>query len=161
MDGCMMSSFLRPRKAFHLIELLVVLIVIGVLISFAVPGYINFTQRTRDKGAQTNLMVLHAALENYRIDNGQYLSTPCSGAAACNEALHTDLPAEDGWTYNAAGAVDTSTTPAQHTFCAEAVGNGAWHIRQNHSKAYDGACDGGNGTGRCIAEGDNANCEEP
>jgi type IV pilus assembly protein PilE len=55
-----------------LIELLIVVIVVGILASIAVPVYTNYMVRTRRADAKTALEQLRASQEMWRAEKGEY-----------------------------------------------------------------------------------------
>jgi general secretion pathway protein G len=66
---------MKPRntnKGFTLVELLVVLTIIALLLSIAVPDYIGRTRRAEEAVLQENLTVLRDALDKHYADAGQY-----------------------------------------------------------------------------------------
>ncbi len=152
---------MRLKKGFHLIELLVVLLVLGILVSFAIPVFRNFKDKIYDKEAQSNLVLLRSAQENYRIEMNQYIA--CDNTSDCNRELGLDLPPADaGWNYSVTIGTDDTTVPPTPTFCGQALkGAYAWHVRHNLSRAYDCDCGAANCTTRCLEAGDSANCTEP
>lgn len=64
----------RPR-GFTLLELLVVLVVLGLLVSIVGPRYFNQLGKSEAKAAQAQLASIAKALDLYRIDVGRYPST--------------------------------------------------------------------------------------
>ena len=61
------------RKGFTLIELLVVIVIIGILISLALPNYAKAKDKAREAQVLSGLHVIQAALERYATDNdGRY-----------------------------------------------------------------------------------------
>ena len=58
-------------KAFTLIEMLVVLTIIGILLSFIAPMVLDRPNQARQLKAQNDLQAIKAALLLYYIDNGQ------------------------------------------------------------------------------------------
>ncbi|MEW6233924.1 MAG: prepilin-type N-terminal cleavage/methylation domain-containing protein [Candidatus Omnitrophota bacterium] len=60
------------RKAFTLIELLIVVAIIGVLAAIAVPNFLNAQMRAKIANVQAELRNLSSALEMYRMDRGMY-----------------------------------------------------------------------------------------
>ncbi len=70
------------RSGFTLIELIVVVIVIGILATVAVPQYLRATERAKSAKARHALGILAQAEKLFRADStdGQY--TTCAGTAA-------------------------------------------------------------------------------
>jgi general secretion pathway protein G len=73
------SNRSRPARArrggFTLLELLVVLVVLGLLISIVGPRYFNQLGKSESKAAQTQIASIAKALDLYRIDVGRYPTT--------------------------------------------------------------------------------------
>ena len=62
-------------RGFTLLELLVVLVVLGLLVSIVGPRYFNQLGKSESKAAQAQLASIAKALDLYRIDMGRYPST--------------------------------------------------------------------------------------
>ena len=62
----------REESGFTLIELLVVLVIIGILLAVAVPSYLGFKDRAKQRAAQANVRSAVPAVEAYFADNGHY-----------------------------------------------------------------------------------------
>lgn len=76
----------RPRaRGFTLLELLVVLVVLGLLVSIVGPRYFSQLGKSEGKAAQTQIASIVKALDMYRIDLGKYPSTE-QGLAALSAA---------------------------------------------------------------------------
>ncbi|MCK4423634.1 MAG: prepilin-type N-terminal cleavage/methylation domain-containing protein [Candidatus Omnitrophica bacterium] len=60
------------KRAFTLIELLIVLSILGVLIALAVPRYANLASDKNLKVCQGNLRTLDSALAVYRVEQGDW-----------------------------------------------------------------------------------------
>ncbi len=71
------SSPIRRGKVrgFTLLELLVVLVVLGLLVSIVGPRYFNQLGKSEAKAAQAQISSIAKALDMYRIDVGRYPST--------------------------------------------------------------------------------------
>jgi type IV pilus assembly protein PilE len=62
----------RDNKGITLMELLVVVLIVGVLASVAVPIYTSYMQRARRSDAKTCLEQLRASQEMRRAEQGSY-----------------------------------------------------------------------------------------
>ncbi len=62
----------KDRRAFTLIELLIVVAIIGILAAIAVPNFLNAQVRAKVARVQSDLKALSLALESYRLDRGAY-----------------------------------------------------------------------------------------
>jgi general secretion pathway protein G len=61
----------RKDQAFTLIELLIILAIIGILISIALPQYGNLLNKSKQGATRGNLATLRSALSVYYGDNDQ------------------------------------------------------------------------------------------
>jgi general secretion pathway protein G len=79
-------SPLRTRRAagFTLLELLVVMVIIGMLVSFVAPKFFAQIGKSETKTARAQIDSLEKALDQYRLDVGHYPATE-EGLAALNE----------------------------------------------------------------------------
>ena len=94
------------KKGFTLVELIVVVIVIGILATVAVPQYLKATERAK-LGKARNAMALIAQGEKlYRADLDTYINT----ALDANNAVLgpyvelVDVDADPDWSYQVTGA---------------------------------------------------------
>ena len=63
----------RPaRKAFTLVELLLVLVVLGTLAAIVLPKFSGTSERARKTQAQTQISTFKTALDMFETDNGYY-----------------------------------------------------------------------------------------
>jgi general secretion pathway protein G len=79
------TALSRPARGFTLLELLVVLVVLGLLVSIVGPRYFAQLGKSEVKAAQAQIASVAKALDLYRIDVGRYPTTE-QGLAALNTA---------------------------------------------------------------------------
>jgi general secretion pathway protein G len=83
------------RPAFTLIELLVVIVVIAILATLVAPNVFQHVGAAKDATARSQIEMLGAALDAYRLDNGRYPTTE-QGLAALWAAPTSD-PRPTSW----------------------------------------------------------------
>ncbi|MEI6299821.1 MAG: type II secretion system major pseudopilin GspG [Betaproteobacteria bacterium] len=71
----------RELRAFTLLELLVVMVILGLLAGYVAPKYFGQVGKSEVKVARAQIDALEKALDQYRLDTGRYPSTE-SGLAA-------------------------------------------------------------------------------
>jgi general secretion pathway protein G len=64
-----------PRGGFTLIEILVVIVVISLLAALVAPNVFRHVGAAKDAAARSQIEMLTAALDAYRLDNGRYPTT--------------------------------------------------------------------------------------
>jgi len=69
------------KKGFSLIELIVVVAIIAIISSFAMPNYMNYREKLRAGNAEANLLAIYNAEKRYMLDNGTY----CANSNGCSE----------------------------------------------------------------------------
>ena len=102
-------------RAFTLVELIVVTIIIGILGSIAVPQFLVTQERALDNEARANLRLMRAAERQLRMETTVY--SALANIAAINPALRLDIGAGTSWLY-------LTTATAGTACCAQATRNG-------------------------------------
>jgi prepilin-type N-terminal cleavage/methylation domain-containing protein len=118
------------KRAFILIEILVVILIMGILSTIALPLYFKARQNTYDKEAWATLKIIKSAEKMRQIETTQYIA--CNGNTDCGQKLNLDLPVTSGWDYS---------VTVSGGFCAKAIGNrgtGNWHIDMDSEEAESG-----------------------
>jgi general secretion pathway protein G len=62
----------RRDRGFTLIELMVVVAIIGILVSMAVPTYRNIIERAKETALRQNLATIRDVIDQYYADKGKY-----------------------------------------------------------------------------------------
>src|SRR5262245_26511631 len=65
---------MRKEEGFTLVELLVVLVILGLIVAFAVPQVMGYLSSSRIQAAEIQIQRLSAVLDLYRLDVGHYPS---------------------------------------------------------------------------------------
>lgn len=116
-------------RAFTLLELLVVLIIIGIMAALSITNYTKTRERAYDREAQAALSLIQSAERMRRLRSAAYY--PPSGNEGDIGSINTNLKlnlAEQRWDYSIAGGTDT--------FNATATRSGrTWSIDQDDSEA--------------------------
>jgi type IV pilus assembly protein PilE len=125
-----MNTLKAGQKGFTLVELMIVVAIIGILASIAIPAYTDYTKKGKAAEATGNLADLRVKMEQYFQDNRTYVGgncTPTSGAKyftyACSVA-----PSATAYTLKATGKA------------TEDMGNFDFSVDQANGKTshYDG-----------------------
>jgi prepilin-type N-terminal cleavage/methylation domain-containing protein len=100
------------RRSLTLIEMIIVVVVVSVLASFAVPSYWGARQNTMRREGAAVLVLIQSGEKVKNLELGAFQA--CATSAACNTALDLDIPA-GSFTYSAvltAGGVCAQATAA-------------------------------------------------
>ncbi len=73
---------MKLQKGFSLIELMVVLAIVAILASVALPSYRDYVVRSNIPEATSTLSTLRVRMEQCFQDNRSYVSPPCNCGAA-------------------------------------------------------------------------------
>ena len=105
-----MSSY--SRRGFTLIELLIVVVIIGILASIAMPKWQSTKGKANTAALKSDLRNLTVAQESYFYENQAYTTDPLalSFSASQNVALTFVTASGAGWSATATHAVASPTT---------------------------------------------------
>ena len=70
-----MMNVLRRKSGFTLVELLIVMAIVALLLTIAVPRYFGSLAMSREVALQENLKVLRMSLDKFKADKGRYPDT--------------------------------------------------------------------------------------
>lgn len=113
------------NHGFTLIELMIVVAIVGILATIALPAYNNYMMRGRIAEAVSGLSAKRVEMEQFFQDNRSYVNAP-----ACNN----DAATSRHFTFSCSAA------PTATTYTLQAVGTGAavdftYTVDQSNAKA--------------------------
>lgn len=126
-----MRKMLNNNKGFSLIELMVVVAIIAILASFAIPQYQNFQAKARQKEGVMQLSAYYTAAAATFVEAGVYYGQfPVTGFQPAGQ-LHYRVTAGAGTAVAPAGlqwpaCLDTSAATATAANCGTAQFVGTW-----------------------------------
>jgi prepilin-type N-terminal cleavage/methylation domain-containing protein len=118
-------------RGFTFVELMIVLIILGILIAFALPSYFGTQTSIRQKEAQSILGMIQNSEKTVQLETRAFVA--CGSNAACAASLKTYISA-GYWTY--------SVTNGGADFCASATHAGvpAWYISNTSAAPCNTGC---------------------
>ena len=76
---------ITDRRGFTLIELMIVVVIVGLLASVAIPNFVSMMGRAKEASVKTNMHVMQTAAEDFAaVSSGRY---PDSGADLADDGL--------------------------------------------------------------------------
>jgi len=111
-------------SGFTLIELLIVVAIIGIIASIAIPNLLNAVDKGKQKRTMADMRSICTAIEAYAVDNTAF---PIAASAAALKAqidptFIKEMPAADGWS-NAFQVDSVSTSYTLYSQGKDGAGN--------------------------------------
>lgn len=79
-----LKSDTNKKRGFTIVELMIVIIVIGILVSISVVSYMGVQERSRDSAREAAAQQVRAALDLYRLNHGRFPERPSACGSHCN-----------------------------------------------------------------------------
>jgi len=98
---------MNMRKGFTLIEIMIVVAIIAILASIAIPNFISYRQTAQTNSCKANIKQLRAAVEAYQIKYNAYpttlsnLTTDPNGGVPIMKSLPTCPSTKAAYSYTA------------------------------------------------------------
>ena len=140
-----MNTVKHFQKGFTLMEIMIVIAIIGILASIAIPSYQDYVKKGKAAEATATLADLRIKMEQFYQDNRTYVGGPCAPTSGAKYFTYTCSVAAsaNGYTLQALGKA------------SEDMGNFTYTVDQANTKSstYDGIS-----KGACWASSKNATC---
>jgi len=119
-EGDLKEGFSSEKTGFTMIELLVVLIIVGVLVSLNMGNFSRSSEKNKAKEAEANLRLIYSAQQRYYLGEGKYYNctSPCDDISDSSN-LGIELEG-DSFTYS----INATTSPVSWTARATRAGSG-------------------------------------
>ena len=88
---------MKNIRGFTLIELLIVVSIIGIIASIAIPNMLSATQKSRQKATMSDMKTIGTAIEMYMTDYYQAPEDLSFGSNSIREFYIKKIPASDFW----------------------------------------------------------------
>ncbi len=120
----------RRGRAFSLVEVMVVVVIIGLLAAMALPAYRRLTLRSKASAVENDLRAFSTAFITYNLQNGhwpadgspQEIPAEVMNALPTNFALKTPIGGYYKWNYNvSADGIDAKAAIIIETVGSDAV----------------------------------------
>jgi prepilin-type N-terminal cleavage/methylation domain-containing protein len=105
------------KRAFTLVEIMIVVLIIGILLAVAVPNFMTARETSRSKSCSANLHLIESSKQQYAMDNRLAAGTAVDGLANLSEYTKAKPECPSGGTYTAGsvGADPTCSEGGTHT----------------------------------------------
>lgn len=122
------------KKSFTIIELLIVVIVLAIITSMAVPHFAKARQRTLNNEAISYVKLVYDAQKMYYLATQTYLA--CADTDTCRSRFDVDLVSNGAWDYS----VDYDPAASPDNFSVKATNNVDGRIWQMNQSGNDPIC---------------------
>ena len=126
-----MNKFVKPVKcgsAFTLVELMIVILVVALLATIAIPNLLRARVNAHDASAKAALKAVSTALESYATTNDRYPADTTSLLSATPPYMHVDYftGTHHGFTFTS--SINPSTYTITATPASANLGSGSFSV---------------------------------
>jgi len=94
------------KRAFTLVEIMIVVLIVGILLAVAVPNFMTARETSRSKACSSNLRQIESAKKQYAVDKRLADGSPVTEITTLADYIKTLPVCPDGGTY-IPGAIGT------------------------------------------------------
>lgn len=148
-----MRPIFHHKKAFTIVELLIVIVVIAVIAAISIVSFSGVSQRAIISSFQTDLTNASKKLEQLKLTNGQYPASLVSASVVASNSGQFDYSYINGGTHyclaekNSTGSVIYSVaSPLNQVKVGDCLTNGMYGWWKFNGDAQDSSGNGNNGT---------------
>jgi len=143
---------MKKSAGFTLVELMIVVAIIGILSTVAIPAYTDYVLRGKISEATSQLATMAVKLEQFFQDNRTY-------AGACAAGTTAPLPTgTDYFTYSCPTLSSTTFTVQATGIAAKGTGGFVYTIAPNNAKATTGVPAGWTSNANCWVTHKDGSC---
>jgi prepilin-type N-terminal cleavage/methylation domain-containing protein len=96
----------RVKRAFTLVEIMIVVLIVGILLAVAVPNFMTARETSRSKACSSNLHQINLAKKQYAVDKRLEDGSPLVGIRNLSDYIKKSPVCPSGGTY-IPGAIGT------------------------------------------------------
>jgi len=126
-----MENGMKLQRGFTLIELMIVVAIVAILASIAIPSYSDYVLRSKLTEAHTELSTMRVRMEQYFQDTRDY-------TGACTAGTVAPLPTGRYFTYTCPTLTASTFTVTATGIAAQGTANFAYTINQANVRATTG-----------------------
>jgi len=106
------------KKGVTLMEMIVILIIIGAVVAFALPNFTLPSEQARALTAQNNLLAIYTAEQNFNNNNNSQGYANIASLNLINKTLGLSIQDDGAYTYACLATPNTCTAIRQNPFKA-------------------------------------------
>ncbi len=116
---------IKKTKAFTLVEIMIVVLIIGILMAIAVPQFVTARTNSRQKTVISNLRQIDGAKERWAMEDGRATGAACLPtdlSPAYIKTFPTNSPVNGTYLPNPVGSEPTFLTKSQYDWATNPTG---------------------------------------
>jgi type IV pilus assembly protein PilA len=131
---------IRRGDGFTLVELLIVMAIIGLLATIAIPAYFNQREKAQDAGAKELVATAHTAMEAFSLGDGSYAGADPAGLHGVEPTLPDGPP------------LTVDSDPDSYEVAIESESGTTFELDRHPDGSLEFLCDP-SGSGGCGSDG--------